>query len=248
MLHQLGWLHALDIQYDASTFDTDPFEPQPDGMGTIFPFWVQRPEQQSGKRLEQSAPYPLPLIPLPLDAPRAGYVELPYTLSQDSTLFLVFRRRPRRSGCGSSTGRRARRDGVGQRSSGLCLLRRGSTIHPDLCRGSLLPALGTCPPAVRRCFLATAPREVARCAAQPQPWPATRRPKRVCMVTYSHYETDNRVRRLPRPWPCEAMRWMCSPSRRRMITPASSSLMASAWRVCRASGNLGKTLRSTLRS
>ena len=23
-----------------STFDTDPFEPQPDGVGTIFPFWV----------------------------------------------------------------------------------------------------------------------------------------------------------------------------------------------------------------
>jgi glycosyltransferase involved in cell wall biosynthesis len=90
MLHQLGWLHALDIQYDASTFDTDPFEPQPDGMGTIFPFWVPCPEQQSSKRLEQSAPYPLPLTSLPLDAPRAGYVELPYTLPQDSTLFLVF--------------------------------------------------------------------------------------------------------------------------------------------------------------
>ena len=40
MLHNLDWLHALDIEYDASTFDTDPFEPQPDGVGTIFPFWV----------------------------------------------------------------------------------------------------------------------------------------------------------------------------------------------------------------
>lgn len=39
MLNNLEWLHDLDIRYDASTFDTDPFEPQPDGRGTIFPFW-----------------------------------------------------------------------------------------------------------------------------------------------------------------------------------------------------------------
>ena len=64
MFHNLDWIHALDVSYDASTFDTDPFEPQPDGVGTIFPFWVQR----NGSR---------------------GYVELPYTLPQDSTLFLL---------------------------------------------------------------------------------------------------------------------------------------------------------------
>jgi len=63
MLRNLEWLHQLDIQYDASTFDTDPFEPEPDGVGTIFPFL---------KRLPNSP----------------GYVELPYTLVQDSTLFL----------------------------------------------------------------------------------------------------------------------------------------------------------------
>ena len=38
MHHNLEWLQDLDIEYDASTFDTDPFEPQPDGVGTIFPF------------------------------------------------------------------------------------------------------------------------------------------------------------------------------------------------------------------
>ena len=65
MFHNLEWIHDLDVSYDASTFDTDPFEPQPDGVGTIFPFWVQR----NGSR---------------------GYVELPYTLPQDSTLFLLF--------------------------------------------------------------------------------------------------------------------------------------------------------------
>ena len=64
MQHKLSWLHALDVDYDTSTFDTDPFEPEPDGMGTIFPFWV--PGEAGG-----------------------GYVELPYTLVQDFTLFRV---------------------------------------------------------------------------------------------------------------------------------------------------------------
>ena len=64
MFHNLEWLKELNILYDASTFDTDPFEPQPDGANTIFPFWVGRPDG-------------------------SGYVELPYTLPQDSTLFLI---------------------------------------------------------------------------------------------------------------------------------------------------------------
>jgi hypothetical protein len=54
------------VLYDASTFDTDPFEPQPDGVGTIFPFWV--PGRNGG-----------------------GFVELPYTLVQDFNLFIVLR-------------------------------------------------------------------------------------------------------------------------------------------------------------
>jgi peptidoglycan/xylan/chitin deacetylase (PgdA/CDA1 family) len=65
MLHNLEWLHALDIQYDSSTFDTDPFEPQSDGIGTIFPIFV--PSQKSEK----------------------GYVEMPYTLPQDFTLYIL---------------------------------------------------------------------------------------------------------------------------------------------------------------
>jgi glycosyltransferase involved in cell wall biosynthesis len=64
MQHRLGWLHRLDVEYDASTFDTDPFEPQPDGVGTVFPFWVPGPHG-------------------------SGYVELPYTLVQDFTLFKI---------------------------------------------------------------------------------------------------------------------------------------------------------------
>ena len=68
MLHNLSWLHDLNILYDSSTFDTDPFEPQPDGVGTIFPFWV-----------------------LPGDRTQRGYVELPYTLPQDFTLFILMK-------------------------------------------------------------------------------------------------------------------------------------------------------------
>ncbi|MGB6221063.1 hypothetical protein [Haloferula sp.] len=67
MFHNLEWLKTLDIEYDASTFDTDPFEPQPDGAGTIFPFRVTDPD------------------------PRRSYIELPYTLPQDATLYLILR-------------------------------------------------------------------------------------------------------------------------------------------------------------
>lgn len=73
MLHNLDWLHDLEIEYDMSTFDTDPFEPQPEGRHTIFPFWVQA---RATPRLNGSTP-------------RRGYAELPYTLPQDSTLFLL---------------------------------------------------------------------------------------------------------------------------------------------------------------
>lgn len=67
MHHNLEWIKELDIHYDASTFDTDPFEPQPDGVNTIFPFYVKDENK------------------------RKGYVELPYTLPQDSTLYLLLR-------------------------------------------------------------------------------------------------------------------------------------------------------------
>ncbi len=69
MLRELEWLHDLNILYDASTFDTDPFEPQPSGSGTIFPFHVK------------------PMA----ESKRPGYIELSYTLPQDSTLFLLLR-------------------------------------------------------------------------------------------------------------------------------------------------------------
>jgi len=67
MHHNLDWMHLLKIKYSISTFDTDPFEPQPDSVGTIFPFWVQRSSE------------------------RTGFVELPYTLPQDHGLFIIMK-------------------------------------------------------------------------------------------------------------------------------------------------------------
>ena len=88
MLHNLEWLHDLTIAYDASTFDTDPFEPQPDGAWTIFPFWVPAPVKTEIESLKSD-----PTSDLRSQPSRSGYVELPYTLPQDSTLFLLFRER-----------------------------------------------------------------------------------------------------------------------------------------------------------
>ena len=67
MHHNLEWIHALNIEYDASTFDTDPFEPQSDGCRTIFPFWVHNGSY------------------------RKGYMELPYTLPQDFTVLVLMK-------------------------------------------------------------------------------------------------------------------------------------------------------------
>ena len=69
MLHNLEWMPALNMKYATSTFDTDPFEPQPDGVGTIFPFWV------------------------PQNAFPKGYLEVPYTLPQDFTLYIIMKER-----------------------------------------------------------------------------------------------------------------------------------------------------------
>jgi hypothetical protein len=65
MHHNLEWLQALNVAYDGSSFDTDPFEPQPDAVNTIFPFIYQ------GR------------------SDRPPYVEMPSTLPQDFTLYIL---------------------------------------------------------------------------------------------------------------------------------------------------------------
>jgi predicted glycosyltransferase len=92
MMRRLNWLHDLDIAYDMSTFDTDPFEPQPEGVNTIFPFWVPRKSEVGSRRSEVGGHCSEAKSLNPrLNQPRSGYIELPYTLPQDSTLFLMLR-------------------------------------------------------------------------------------------------------------------------------------------------------------
>jgi hypothetical protein len=113
MYHNLDWIGELNIDYDASTFDTDPFEPQPDGLGTIFPFWVPRNSSpcslllapcstSSGVQPSSSSsnldPLTFDLSPSssnlkPHTALANGYVELPYTLPQDFTLYILMKER-----------------------------------------------------------------------------------------------------------------------------------------------------------
>jgi glycosyltransferase involved in cell wall biosynthesis len=185
MLRNLDWLHDLDVQYDASTFDTDPFEPQPDGGHTIFPFWVPRPNGSSANGHESTTA-----------SSRAGYVELPYTLPQDSTLFLVLR---------ESTPEIWMRklDWIAQHG-GMVLL----DVHPDYISFNGSPQTTTqYPVALYRQFLDyvktkyagqywhALPRQVAAFIAGIKPLPKNRRQRRVAMITHSVYTSDNRVRR-----------------------------------------------------
>ena len=183
MLHNLDWLHDLDIQYDASTFDTDPFEPQPEGRNTIFPFWVPRPIS-------------LDLQPSTPNSSSRGYVELPYTLPQDSTLFLLLGERT------ADTWIR-KLDWIAAHG-GMALV----NVHPDYLRfDGGRPSSRTYP--ISRYeqllthlrerygdgFWQPLPKELARFVAQLDVRPVIRRPRRICMVTHSSYESDNRVSR-----------------------------------------------------
>ena len=223
MHHNLDWAHDLDILYDASTFDTDPFEPQPDGVGTIFPFWVPAPEAHRAKGpeasvkssdtpLSESSPSssqpsselrppssglsPSALATSPSAATPRGYVELPYTLPQDSTLFLVFAEK-------SPEIWLRKLDWIAQQG-GMALL----NTHPDYMTfdgeiGSgrysasqyarFLDYVAT---QQKDHFWNALPAQVARVFRDSYALGCRpHRPRRVCMVSYSHYESDNRVLR-----------------------------------------------------
>jgi glycosyltransferase involved in cell wall biosynthesis len=178
MLHNLNWLHDLNIEYDASTFDTDPFEPQPDSRNTIFPFRVPRPEA-SGQ--ENSG---------------GGYVELPYTLPQDSTLFLILREQ--------TPSIWLQKLNWIARHGGMALL----NVHPDyICFPGERPTSRNYPLAHYTQLLGYArsryqkemwqalPREVARFVPAVPMQTQLRTRRRICMVTHSFYESDNRVTR-----------------------------------------------------
>src|SRR6266487_2757482 len=185
MLSNLDWHHELEIDYDMSTFDTDPFEPQPYGRHTIFPFWVPR---SNGTSLN---PQPPTLNPC-----RSGYVELPYTLPQDSTLFLLLREETPEIWI-------RKLDWIAAHA-GMALV----NVHPDYCRfDNDRPSRRTYPVARYRELLQYVteryqgefwqplPGQLAAFVDKLSPRPILQRAKRVCMVTHSFYESDNRVTR-----------------------------------------------------
>ncbi|MEW6681745.1 MAG: glycosyltransferase [Nitrospirota bacterium] len=189
MHRNLDWMHELEIEYDTSTFDTDPFEPQPDGVQTIFPFAVQG------------------------DQGRRGYVELPYTLPQDFTLFVLMRET-------NIDIWKRKLDWIAD-NGGMALL----ITHPDYMADSHAPMAPDEYPMTRYRELLEyvrsrydgqywnpLPREIARfwraqCdnrivtrsttpaqISRPDRTGGKRR-LRACMVAYTFYDTDNRVKR-----------------------------------------------------
>jgi len=72
MHRHLDWNCYLNIEYDLSSFDTDPFEPQPETIGTIYPTYISDCKYQEV-----------------CNRKCVGYVEMPYTLPQDFTLFIL---------------------------------------------------------------------------------------------------------------------------------------------------------------
>ena len=176
MFHELDWLRRLEVEYDSSTFDTDPFEPDPEHVKTIFPFVVGGTGNGgTGRR---------------------GYVELPYTLPQDSTLFLLLRE--------PDTGIWVKKLDWIARQGGMALL----NVHPDYVRfDGEPPSMQTYSVELYRRFLRylreryqdacwhALPRQVAAYVRRlPHP-PRLRRRMNVGMVTHSFYESDNRVTR-----------------------------------------------------
>lgn len=171
MQHKLGWLHELGTEYDASTFDTDPFEPEPDGTRTIFPFWVPGPNG-------------------------TGFVELPYTLVQDFTLFLVLREQ-------NVDIWKRKLDWVAQHG-GMALI----NTHPDYMHFPGNPKerdefpvshyeefLKYVTEKYAGAYWPATPREVSRYYCESIPAPSRNTRKKICMLAYTYYESDNRVRR-----------------------------------------------------
>jgi len=186
MLHKLDWFHDLNIEYDASTFDVDPFEPQPDGAQTIFPFWVPAPNPEADALRHNLQP--------PANEPK-GYIELPYTLIQDYNLFVVLKQN------NIDIWKKKLRWLVGKGAMALL------DTHPDyMTMKGEKPSYNEYPVQYYRDFLehirteytgqywAALPREVAAFCRPLRPKQA-RPPRRVVMLAHNYYEYDNRIRR-----------------------------------------------------
>ena len=223
MLRNLDWLHDLEIAWDSSTFDTDPFEPQSEGAGTIFPFWIPAP----GTRAD------------------GGYVELPYTLPQDSTLFLLLQEP-------SPTIWLRKLDWIADRG-GMALV----NVHPDYVRlEGEAPSARTYPLACYTSLLGhirdrhgetawhALPREVAAHIRSLSPRPPCARPRRICLVTQSCYERDNRVMRYAESLAARGDLVEVLALRRHPDDPRAATL--EGVRVHRLDDRFGKTERSPL--
>jgi glycosyltransferase involved in cell wall biosynthesis/peptidoglycan/xylan/chitin deacetylase (PgdA/CDA1 family) len=170
MQHRLDWLHVLGVDYDSSTFDTDPFEPESDGFGTIFPFWV--PHSTGG-----------------------GYVELPYTLVQDFNLFKVLGE-SNINVWKQKLDWIAERGGMALINTHPDYMCFGDDEAKDEYPVSLYSEF-LC--YVREkydgSYWAALPKDVARYYRDAVPEPTRNTRKKVCMLAYAHYEYDNRIRR-----------------------------------------------------
>ncbi|HAB19433.1 MAG TPA: hypothetical protein DCE44_23755, partial [Verrucomicrobiales bacterium] len=200
MHHRLAWLHDLKIDYDASTFDIDPFEPQPDGMSTMFPFWVPNPLTVSSQN-GHDPNLPIlgslsPTAPSSLNEVRKGYVELPYTLTQDSTLFR-FLQEP---DCQIWV----RKLAWIAEHGGMALV----NVHPDYIDwpsgklsqyGYPLAHYRSLLEHVRECYSDSAwqalPHQVSTFVREAYNGTGPRKPRHIGMVSYSGFESDNRVQR-----------------------------------------------------
>ena len=139
-------------------------------VGTAFPFWVPDPGG-------------------------SGYVELPYTLVQDFTLFVLFREP-------NTDIWKRKLDWIAEHG-GMALL----TTHPDYMSFDGKPArdeylvsryeefLSYAREKYDGLFWSATPREVARYYRAAVPAASRNTRQRVCMLAYSNYETDGRVRR-----------------------------------------------------
>ncbi len=231
MHRNLEWIHDLNVQYDASTFDTDPFEPQPQGVGTIFPFWVPSNNSKSPSNPTDSSNSqfvtrndPLsqnltlntlhstlstdsaPLQPSPsnLQPPtfsKHGYVELPYTLPQDFTLFVILGER-------NINIWKKKLDWIAEHGGMALLITHPDYMNSDHAHSNLekYPTryyeelLSYIKEKYEGQYWNALPKEVAtfwrdRSSAKIRPPKLLRRGLHVGMLSYSFYENDGRVKR-----------------------------------------------------
>ncbi len=168
-VRNLDWIGELGVAYDASTFDTDPFEPQSRGSGTIFPYWVQ--SRTSGHR----------------------YVELPYTLTQDFTLFIMLGEK------NADLWKRKLDWIAGQGGMALFIVHpdylsfNGGRAQEEYRLSAYLEFLDYVQNNYAGLYWPARPCEVADYFSAMHAANPPRTHRRVCMMAYAFYETDNRI-------------------------------------------------------